>query len=1475
MFDKKQLSIKLKKLKFRWLDFYQKIKNHIVAWFVAQGFFDRLINRVTFLKLWWEKRRAKQWKDKQDLSEDEYPQDVTEFLERDLSPHWRRVNGRFLEELYTTWRLWRARMIRSGDVTQVSSELLGRSLVIALLLYLRERQGDLATLRGHYATFVKNAAQAASLLDQQHYILEFAAALGSEPKQIRQDRKAFQHWFDRDAVMDRYHRRIAEQERKIAFTLERMAAVAARVLQEDGQKMGFRELWNIWGIEENLRPLLSYEGDSRVVLAAFQALSKVLQTLPPEMQEDAISDMVLSYIYRSSLETRQQVWIQCEALVLLQTLSPSSLENALIRRLGGKPGRGDDLFVRRRAVQILGRNLEKLPELESILPRIFEDPSPFVRQGMAMAMQYVNSRVAQIWLSRLTLQDPDPPVRASALLTAAPKEEQPERWSFALDLLQESLNQEKDAFVLRTALKIVVDGADVLWKNEPEGPFLAGWINELIPLLEKLHTTSESLSVRRWSAMAREQLWAFANPEVKERIHQFQKLVEKIPSGETKPLPRTLFQNVSEETLGRIFSLIGQNDFGLEWHKGFFKQKLRRGHRFVFRFWRFFLEMNTPSPDKRQAHHHVIGREFGGTLRAPSSVLAEMTATKVPGEPLLRNSEAGWRPYLPLVDELISSLDRGRQPIKIFTSEGITIITPPRFPWRRIWARLKLTFNFVHLAKLRNWDEKGGEDPKAYLQAIGSLGFQIQILPHTNSHGETTTLDDKVIRFFPAGIVATIGESWRRFSDYFVSAYENSIYELILFASLFTSWFFMRHIVLSRMMLKARRAIPLVIGGWGTRGKSGTERIKAALFNSLGLGIVSKTTGCEAMFLHAHPFAQVREMFLFRPYDKATIWEQFNLVRLSARLKCEVFLWECMALTPSYVRVLQRDWMQDDIATITNTYPDHEDLQGPAGIDIPMVMTNFIPEKSHLLYTEELMAPILREEAIKVKTTYEEVGWLQAGLLTNDVLERFPYEEHPYNIALVQRVGAVLDIPEDYAVKAMADYVILDIGVLKTYPVAWLNGRRLEFINGMSANERLGCLGNWTRLGFDKYTLDDNPDLWISTVVNNRADRVARSKVFARIVVTDLAMDRCFLIGSNLNGLMGYIREEWALWVQDVDLWTDQGKCAGDPLACLQDLGRRFRIPMQESSVEKRLGAMLEALKVPDSTTIAQQWNDPDALSATLNSEENPLSEALVNDILEWIEKDRQNLLEFQKLFDAVKNAGSQKNESVNQQCREQCWVWYERKIHIVHDYHATGNQIILDIAKDMPPGLHNRIMGLQNIKGTGLDFVYRWQAWETCYLACEEMYQKNPTQAIKGFRNLVAFRDYGFLCKEKVEETVEMAKLAPFAQKESIQAELQVVLSNLELALRTETEKMGSSQNSGGKLDGLINAIEAFLDAGDAVKRRKRANQIYEALATERISHQRAAIELSALNRRQKGGWLKKQLVQFFSGLRRDDNAH
>ena len=54
-----------------------------------------------------------------------------------------------------------------------------------------------------------------------------------------------------------------------------------------------------------------------------------------------------------------------------------------------------------------------------------------------------------------------------------------------------------------------------------------------------------------------------------------------------------------------------------------------------------------------------------------------------------------------------------------------------------------------------------------------------------------------------------------------------------------------------------------------------------------------------------------------------------------------------------------------------------------------------------------------------------------------------------------------------------------------------------------------------------------------------------------------------------------------------------------------------------------------------------------------------------------------------------------------------------------------------------------------------------------------------------------------------------------------------------------------------------LLKVAESFLEAGEAVKRKKLATQIYQDIASFRISIERATTLLHALNKSQKAGWL------------------
>lgn len=1312
---------------------------------------------------------------------------------------------------------------------------------------------SITSLRHRYAEYNRMMARAVTEEERQQLILELARDLGAGKQQLAGDRRAFKRWFGADVVVERYQRRLIETERKVAFALERMGVWASQLLTEHGALDGYRLLWRRLDIEPLIKPLLAYDGDSRVRIAAFKSLAAALRSLPQEQQQNCISEGTLQYVFRASLEHRQQTWIQTEAVSLLATLSPSSLATVLQRRLS-EPGSGDDLFVRRRCVRLLCEHLARLPALAALLEVVLKDPSPAVRQSLAHYLALAPFAQLAGPLQRLACADSAAEVRAMALLQLATLATSAEGFATAAGILKTALAQEQESFVLRVGLKVARDVYAELIEQRHEEQ--AGrWLAQLLPSIETLHQSAASLMVRRWAAQTREAIWCQTTTARRTLYRTLRTQTQSMTAGRRRRVKGALFGDHDEQEIGRVMSVLAQQDYGLDLAPHKRRPYLTRGHLFGFRSWRLWHELRRPATDKRQGFSHTTGRIFKGTVRAPSAILSELAETKVPGEPLMMSAEAGWRPYLPLLDEVISCIDEGivATPVRFYSSEGVTELMPPRSFAARLKARTILTHEFARYAAMRNWDEGDQANPNTYLKALRRLGFEVSFSAYPAEPGVAPVVDPAVQRFFPVAIPFADTDMAARLQDYFFSVYENSLTDLALFLGGMGLLFGGRHLYINHKLRQARHQLPLVVGGWGTRGKSGTERLKAALFNGMGYGVVSKTTGCEAMFLHAPAYGKLREMFLFRPYDKATIWEQGDVMRLSARLGVEVFLWECMALTPSYVSVLQQEWVRDDISTITNTYPDHEDLQGPAGINIPEVMTNFIPRQSLLLTSEEQMLPILRTEADKKRSRLVSVGWLEAGLIPSDMLSRFPYEEHPYNIALVLSMADELGVEHDYALKEMADRVVADLGVLKAYPIAELRGRRLEFVMGMSANERFGCLNNWQRMGFADQQWQQEPGVWLTTVVNNRADRVARSQVFAGVLVEDLSADRHFLIGTNLEGLMGYIKEAWQRYAAGVSLWPESKEA---PLAIMEQMALRMRIPFKERHVTARLRVMLESsLGLDDVDTLLPLWNDQAALAEALARHDFAEAELVIAQLQGYA----QGYREYQAFCSQLATVGSF-DQTVLEQFHALLWRWFERKLVVVEDPHTSGDEIINLICNETPMGLHNRIMGVQNIKGTGLDYVYRWQAWQTCHQACTDLESDDGQVVAQGLRTLVGFQEYGPLSEAHVRQTVERVRQRPVMQSESRQAELEVILSSLSGAMKKSAKQTGSSTGN-PLIVRVATALEALLDAGDAVKRRKIANTIYRDLADQRISHERAALELQVLNKRQKGGWFIRQV--------------
>ncbi len=1374
-----------------------------------------------------------------------------ELLHTGLNPRWHRAEAPILRPLART----AGRQIGRGagtaapeDAAVIVIEVVAEALI--------EAARTLVQLHEAYQAFTRKVAVAETPQRTQAQLLAFAEALGTSRWRAAGDARATRRWLEVDAMVDRYRDQVAATEWAVLIMLRRIGAVAARALAGRADPVA-AALWRRLDLETVVARFLDHDGDRRVNAAAFTALAEAIAALPAGQRSDSLREPSVRAIYRFAQDRARSVWVQRSALGTLRLLSRERFRTIVADRLA-RPGDGDDLFVRRHCVALVAEGLADDPGLAALAPGLPDDPSPHVRQAAAALLVRLAPETAWPVIDRLLGADPVPAVRAAMIRALIEVSDRPGWTDGVAGRLAGVLRTDRDRFVLRTALDATSLGQARLIETAPAAA--PAWDASVIPAIAALHAAAPALAVRRWAAEARERLWCGAAPAARALRDALTPLVHDLPDGRCRRVPRRLLAGCSEREIGRVLAVMAQGDFGLELRRGFLGPVIQRGDRFGFRLWRFLHELRTPATDKRQGFSHVIGRIYWGRVIAPPTGLAEHSETKVPGEPLVMAAEDGWRPYLPLPDHVLSAIDSGGT-TRLFTAEGVTEITAPRGWPRRLAARLRLSFGYARLARLRNHRDEAGTAAGGYLAALARLDLAVRLRPHDDDAG----LDPAVARYFPAVLPIGWDDLWPRFESYVFSVYQNTLTDLVVFLAAISAWFFGNHVAANRSLRAARRRLPLVIGGWGTRGKSGTERLKAALVNALGYGVVSKTTGCEAMFVFARPMRDLREVPLFRPYDKATIWEQAQVVRLAHRLGAQVFLWECMGLNPAYVDILQRQWMTDDIATITNTYPDHEDIQGPAGRNIPEVMVNFLPRRSLVLTSEEQMRPILADGARRLDTALTGVGWRQIGLLAPDVLARFPYEEHPANIALVVALAAELGIDRDIALKEMADRVVPDLGVLKTYPEARSRGRRVVFVNGMSANERFGTLANWTRMRFDEANSLTDPGVRIATVVNNRADREPRSRVFAGILANDVAADLHLLIGSNLDGLRGFLHAAWAERMTTASLWP-----ADDPRSprqVLADWADWLRVPHTADQVTARLAASLaglgmaaEAVAGPDGAlnpTLAD-----DALAARLDAE----GCAATADVVAAFARDRDRWQAFSAFAARLDETDPATRAALDAELVRLLTDWFFARVVSIDDVHTPGDEINAALIGHAVPGVVTRVMGLQNIKGTGLDFVYRWQTWARCYAACADAVAAEPARGAAGLRNLSAFQGYGPLGTETVRATLDEVRGRPWAQSELAQAQVSVIDGTLARAgTRAADGKVEAGTRTSWlarRATALVTWIERFLDAGDAVGRRRIANRLYRDLAAQRISGERVVAELQALNKRQRGGWLARRLA-------------
>ncbi len=710
-----------------------------------------------------------------------------------------------------------------------------------------------------------------------------------------------------------------------------------------------------------------------------------------------------------------------------------------------------------------------------------------------------------------------------------------------------------------------------------------------------------------------------------------------------------------------------------------------------------------------------------------------------------------------------------------------------------------------------------------------------------------------------------------------ISPHSNSIHQTMIVVTLLLTWIGFRAALRFRSIRRTRASIPLSIGGWGSRGKSGTERLKVGLFYGLGYQVFSKTTGTLPAFISGLPGLAMAEIPLFRVYDKASIWEQVTVLTQASRMRAQVFLWEAMALNPRYVQILQHDWMRDDIATITNTYPDHEDIQGPAGIDVAETISLFTPKNSEMLTSEQQMLPLLENRSNRFNTSFRAVTPLFSKLLPEDTLERFPYREHPLNVELCVALADRLDISRLHAMDAMVENLIADIGALKIYQGVNVEGREIELTNVCAANERAGFLGSVTSLSY--LNLDEVPDFKVRqiAVVNNRADRPARSVVFAKILAEDFPADGVLVIGTSTETFRESASSFYETRIQNLTQpkkgsepseWEQWVNRALFPLrirvAAIEEIAERYTnfLPVEKKKI---VDALTTALGGVDSTMTVAQVRE--GLRSKLESWAKPLLEmgdgenidrghreftmrTLMDDMVNWL-----------VAHCAAEYLSRSSGTSFSQ---ELCEFWRDRflsRISVETNADAGADTLLMRIAEQGLYGGNIRAVAMQNIKGPGMKIVDRFYNLEPYLKVIVASRSPNPIERESAWVRLketpIKNASQNTLLEKRIHEAFEEGR-----DQEHANLAKNLLLHSEKKDNKIEEQALQSTQVNSTKTSKpkneylWLNALgDGAFDFLDSIYRRNRADQVMLDLANGIMSHDEAAYTLNKVYKRQKSG--------------------
>tara|TARA_Y100000590_G_scaffold58512_1_gene61850 strand:- start:960 stop:2135 length:1176 start_codon:yes stop_codon:yes gene_type:complete len=306
-----------------------------------------------------------------------------------------------------------------------------------------------------------------------------------------------------------------------------------------------------------------------------------------------------------------------------------------------------------------------------------------------------------------------------------------------------------------------------------------------------------------------------------------------------------------------------------------------------------------------------------------------------------------------------------------------------------------------------------------------------------------------------------------------------------------------------RVHINSLKKIPIRIHVNGIRGKSSVVRLIAAGLRESGLRTFAKTTGTIPRIINE----KGKDVELHR-LRSASIGEQIKLMRYFANQSPDALVIECMAVNPQYQWISEHRIVRSTLGVITNVRRDHLDEMGTTILDIAKSISNTIPFNSKIISSKNKFYDLFKRIANKRNS---DIDVSDISSIKKDYMDKFPYIEHPENIALALKVCNSLGIDDKTALKGMLK-TTPDPGVLFIWDILKDNNKN-QFISAFAANDPDSTIKVWK-------LVKDKSKNKKCIFLNTRDDRRYRTIQLIDLVYENIKPDLFIVRGNNVSSLM-------------------------------------------------------------------------------------------------------------------------------------------------------------------------------------------------------------------------------------------------------------------------------------------------------------------------------------------------------------------